>query len=204
MGLGPGFGLSVFACSSGSLVLFPKPIDRIEREGGSFLAGCVGAPSLFLGLAGILGGCAGASSSEFLALGLGGILGLAGILAITSLSTIGGTLKTVGADLVVTRGYLSAFARNFSAYSFSCLALSSNSLFVGGSGGSFASPKAGGSFLVFEPTEPTLEAFVDKDIPEIVELYDVIELFELLRTNSVFAFGVSWADPFRGGRFGEG
>jgi hypothetical protein len=99
-------------------------------------------------------------------------------------STTGGSL-TLGANLAVTRGVLFAFA------------FSSNSRFVGGRGGSVVSCKGGGSFL-----DSTDEALVVedpvwlKDIPETVELNDIVDSFDPLLTNCV--------DAFRGGRAGDG
>lgn len=135
MGLGAGFGVSLPGC------LFPKPIDNMDFVafgGGNLLGGCGGASSsstkllLLVGLEGIRGG----------PLGLGGIFGA------TSRSITGGCRRgTVGADLIVTRGNLVAFA------------FSSNSRLEGGRGGSLASPNAGGSFLC----ESTEEALVIED-----------------------------------------
>lgn len=63
-------------------------------------------------------------------------------------SAVGGCrIGRIGADFVETRGALAALA---------IAAFSSSSLFVGGRGGSLASPNAGGSFLC-ESTEDTLE-----------------------------------------------
>lgn len=78
---------------------------------------------------------------------------------------------------------------------------------MGGNGGSFASPKAGGSFLpLSDPTVPTLDALVIdaacSDSPETAELYEVIEELEPRRVNCVFVFGKSPVDAFRGGSAG--
>lgn len=133
-GRGAGIGASLLA-------LFPNPIvsiDFVAAGGGNLLGGCVGGTSssvtsfVLTDLSGILGG----------PLGLGGILGG------RSRSTTGGSRRgTVGADFTVTRGIFVAFA------------LSSNSRLVGGRGGSFASPRAGGSFLC----DSTDEALVTEE-----------------------------------------
>lgn len=113
-------------------------------------------------------------------------MGLGGILGGTSRSTTGACRRgTVGADLVITKGVFVAFA------------FSSNSRRVGGRGGSFASPKAGGNFLCDSTDEAlvTEEAVWPNDIPDIVELNDKVDSFDPRRTNCV--------DVFRGGRAGE-
>jgi len=80
----------------------------------------------------------------------GGPVGRGGILGTKSRSTTGGARRgTDGADLTVVRGALAACA--------ACAA--SRSRRVGGRGGSFASPKAGGSFRCTPvSTEPQLVA----------------------------------------------
>jgi hypothetical protein len=102
----------------------------------------------------------------------GGPVGLGGILGIKSRSTTGGARRgTVGADLVVRRGAFAACA-------------ASRSRLVGGKGGSFASPSAGGSFLCTPvSTEPQLVAEDSPDCPENVELSDIIDSSEPRRTN---------------------
>ncbi len=146
---------------------------------------------LFLGLAGIGGG----ASSDCPVLGRGGILGLGGILGGASLSTGGCPLNCscpLGADFVVVRTGI--------WFALLTISLSPLSLFEGGKGGNFASPKAGGNFL----SDPTLETlvidpFCPNDIPDIVELNEELDA---LRTTWVS--GVNCVDVLRGGRFGDG
>lgn len=75
------------------------------------------------------------ASIKLLLLGREGKDGLGGIFGTKSLGTTGGSLRTSGADLTVTRGIFCAFA------------ISSRSRLVGGSGGSLACSKGGGNFL---------------------------------------------------------
>lgn len=116
-------------------------IDLVAAGGGNLFGGCAGGTS--------------SSATSFVLTGLDGILGgplgLGGILGGRSRSTTGGCRRgTVGADFTVTRGAFAAFA------------LSSNSRLVGGRGGSFASPKAGGNFLC-DSTEEADEALVTEE-----------------------------------------
>lgn len=90
-------------------------------------------------------------------------------------STGGARRGTVGADFVLTRGAFAAWA--------ACAA--SRSRRVGGRGGSFASPNAGGSFLCgpisIDPQLVTEDP--PPEFPENVELSDIIDSSEPRRTN---------------------
>lgn len=97
-------------------------------------------------------------------LGLDGNFGGAGL---ASRSMTGG-LRTFGADLVDSNGALAVGL----ADAFSSFAFSSNSLLVGGKGGSFAWSKVGGRFRgpSFEETLVFEDTVWPSDMPDMVEL----------------------------------
>lgn len=183
-------GVSSLLLNAGLSFLLLNPIAKmLLAGGGSVLFVWIGLS--VPGLAGILGGCSslvlegslGASSPVGLEDCVDAPLGLGGIFGARSRSTGGGSRRcTFGVDLAVTSGSFPGFV------------VSSRSLLEGGRGGSFASPKAGGSLLC----ESTDEAVVlcPNDMPDIVELNDIVESFEPRRVNCV--------DVLRGGRAGEG
>ena len=146
-----------------SVFLLLKPIERALRVaaagGGNLLAGWTGCgdSSAPLGLDGTRGGTA----------GLVGRLGLAGTFGSKSRSTMGGSRIPFGVDFVVINGARLGLVV-FSA--------SSRSRLVGGSGGSFACSNGGGIFLPSPIDDPLVaEEPWPRDIPDIVELTDIVE-----------------------------
>ena len=173
VGLGAGFGVSF-------LLLNPKVkmFGRDTAGEGTRLGGWAGAAFCSMYPLDRRGGCGGGvSSCKLLLLGLEGSLGappgLDGNFGRNSFSIEGDSCNTSCADFTLINGIVAALF-NF--------AFSSTSLRLGGRGGSLASDKGGGNFLVSVDDALVAEDACPKDMPEIVELYECVEEFEPRRT----------------------